>query len=178
MMRLTKSALATALGTAALFANSPATAQPADIDPQMVSAAARYALPVAFDGFVERCSARLDPAGYALTNRNAIRAKFADGVDEAWPEARQVLMQFGAEEAGDMGAVFEMLDDAELRPFVDGLIEGLVAQEIKPDDCGMIERGLEIVDPLPADNVAEMVGFLFEIGVAEDAQDADGMPVQ
>lgn len=155
----------------ALLGATPAMAQPDELDPVAVAAAARYALPIAFDGFLRRCSTNLLPDGYAKSNATMLRAKFADGSDEAWPAAKAAMMQMTAEDAGDMSAMFEMMGDDALRPFVDGLVEGMVSQEIKSDDCESIERGLEILDPLPADNIAALLGFVVEMGQKEEAED-------
>ena len=160
MIRLTQ-----ILGASALVAATPLAAQsPADIDPQSMSAAVRYALPLAFDGFIETCSAQLSPSGYALRNENNLRAKFNDGIDAAWPPAKAALVTIASDGEG-MGNMFEMLDDDTLRPFVDGLVKSLVQSEIKTKDCSNIERGMEILDPMPVENIAQLAGFLAEVGL-------------
>ena len=168
-MNITSKVFGAALMSAALLGTTPAAAQPNELDPVAVAAAARYALPIAFDGFMRRCSANLLPDGYAKSNASQLRAKFADGSDAAWPAAKAAMLQMTAEDTGDMAAMFEMMGDDALRPFVDGLVEGMVSEEIKPDQCSDIERGLEILDPLPADNLAAMVGFFVEMGQKDDA---------
>lgn len=165
MKRISKLA-ALGVACAGLIAGSPAQAQMSDLDPAAVSAATRYALPHAFDGYMSRCFDSLSGDGYAITNADALRAKFADGAAAAWPGAKALMMDMAREEAGEMSALLEMMDDDDLRPFVDGLITSMVASEIPPEDCEMIERGLEILDPLPADNVAMMVGFIIELGIS------------
>lgn len=169
-MNTTAKSLGALLVSTALIGATPAMAQPRELDPVAVAAAARYALPIAFDGFLRRCSANLQPDGYAKSNAVQLRAKFAEGSDAAWPAAKAAMMQMTAEEAGDMSAMFEMMGDDALRPFVDGLVEGMVSQEIKTEDCADIERGLEILDPLPAENLAAMVGFVVELGQKKDAE--------
>ena len=170
MKRITKLA-ATALASATMFAATPVTAQPSDLDPAAVAAAVRYSLPMAFDGYMTRCFDSLAPDGYAITNADALRAKFADGNEASWPGAKALMMDMAREEAGDMTAVFELMDDDDLRPFVDGLITNMAASEIREQDCETIERGLEIFDPLPADNLAMMVGFIVELGIAMDQEE-------
>ena len=164
---------APALLSALALMASPAQAQAQvnDLDPETISAVARYALPSAFDGYMERCSASLDRSGYANSNARSLRAKFSNGVDRAWPEARQAMLRIASREAGDMGSLFDLMSDDDLRPFIDGMIENLVSQEIKQDECRDIERGLEILDPLPADNVARLVGFLVEMGQRDEGQE-------
>ncbi len=144
---------------------APASAQDDDLDPAAVAAAVRYGLPLAFEGYMTRCFEALDGEGYAVTNAPRLRTKFSEGADAAWPGARQLLLQAAQEEAGQMGDLIGDLDDVELRTFVDGLIESLAAQEIKLESCETIERGLEILDPVPADTVASMFGFLVEVGL-------------
>lgn len=162
-------AVAAVLTASTTFGALPAAAQPANLDPAQVSAAARYALPLAFDGFMKRCTRTLDTSGYARNNQNELSAKFSQDAAAYWPQAKQALLQLGSEEAGDdMGAMLEMLGDDELRPFVDGIISAMLVQEIKLKDCVSIERGLEILDPLPAENVAQLVGFFFEMGVRDE----------
>jgi len=154
---------------------TPAVAQERDLDPVKVEAAARYALPFAFEGYVSRCSTALSSDGYIAVNSPRLSEKFSDGAGNSWPEAKELMMELAREEAGEMSSIFDMLDDESLRPFVDGMIEGLVAQEMKVEDCGTVERALEILDPLPADNVAALAGFLVEMGLNEDdgSQDAE-----
>lgn len=170
-MKRTTSIFSAALICSALAAASPASAQPDNLDPVAVAAASRYALPIAFDGYMRRCSASLQSTGYAKSNAPFLRTKFAEGSDEAWPAAKSALMTMSAGEAGDMSGMLDMLGDDALRPFVDGLVEGLVVQEIKLEDCEVIERGLEILDPLPAENVAALIGFMVEMGQRENAED-------
>lgn len=169
MKRIT-SLFGTALAGAALMGSAPSMAQPAglDLDPAQVAAASRYALPIAFDGYMRKCQTNLAASGYARTNARSLRAKFAAGSNAAWPAAKSALVAMASKDGGDMTAVFEMMGDEALRPFVDAAIEGMVSEEIKTKDCADIERGLRILDPLPADNVAEMVGFLFEMSQRED----------
>lgn len=165
---LGKSALFFAAIAAATSGATPASAQADNLDPDSVAAAVRYTLPLAFKGYVSRCSGTLDANGFALSNAPRLNAKFSEGVDAAWPSARNLIMQVAKEQAGDMSALFDVMEDDDLRPFVDGIVELLAAQEIKLEDCQTIERGLEILDPLPADNVGALFGFLVESGIASE----------
>jgi hypothetical protein len=46
---------------------------------------------------------------------------------------------------------------------VDGLVGQMIAKEIKGDSCGKIERGLELVAPLPAENIGGLFAFVAEL---------------
>ncbi|BDI61169.1 hypothetical protein [Qipengyuania nanhaisediminis] len=166
---------AVALGSAALLVSVPASAQGArDLDPVAVASATRYALPHAFEGYLDRCTSRLDPNGFALSNSERLRDKFADGSEAGWPGAKALLIGLATQEDDGASDMIAMLDDGSLRPFVDGLLTNLVAQEIKPETCPQIERALEILDPLPADNLAQFTGFIMEMVQDDEERKASG----
>ena len=171
-MKIIPSVIGAALAGLALGVSAPAAAQAEDLDPAMVAAASRYALPVAFEGYLSACNTKLARDGYINTNSSRIHAKFAEGSDAAWPSAKAAMLQMASKEAGDMTAMFEMMGDEALRPFVDGLIASMVSSEIKTENCADIERGLEILDPLPADNVAELIGFFVELAERDKKNEA------
>ena len=174
-MKKAASFILTALAAAGMATSSPALAQDGDLDPAAVEAAARYALPYAFNAFVVRCGDELYGSTYALNNSDRLYAKFIEGNDEHWPLAKEALIQIVEGDGEEsLGPIFEVMGDAELRPFVNSLIGNLVAQEIKTDDCLAVERGLEILDPLPADNVAQLIGFLVEMGQRGDDEEDNG----
>ncbi len=172
-MRNTKNVAIVALGAASLFAASPASAQTEEeVNPAAVAAAVRYGLPFAFDGYMTRCFETLSPDGFAVSNAQRLREKFSDGSDAAWPGARLLMMQFAEEETNEFSGLVGTLDDETLRPFVDGVIEAMAVEEIEPESCEVIERTLEILDPLPADNLAAVVGLLFEFGISDGSRAA------
>ena len=170
-MTFSRSTLGAGLAAAALWGAGPAQAQADNLDPAAVAAASRYALPIAFEGYLSTCNTVLPRDGFARTNASRIHAKFAEGADAAWPGAKAAMLQMAAKDAGDMTAMLEVMGDDALRPFVDSLIASMVAGEIKTESCGDIERALEILDPLPADNYAELIGFVFEMAQRDKAED-------
>lgn len=157
--------LAGTLALCTLSLASPAAAQFENLTPSERSATARYALPAIFDVYVRQCSSELQPGGYVNSNARALRAKFSRGVDAAWPVAKRALTKMRPADGDFEGiaAMLAVMPDEQLRPFVDGLIGASLAPQIKREDCGTVERGLEILDPLPAENVAELIGFTLEL---------------
>ena len=114
MKRITTLAGAAIMASLTLGA-TPASAQGEDLDPAAVAAATRYALPHAFEGYMTRCFDSLDGDGYAITNADRLRAKFSEGADAAWPGAKLLMTEMAEEEAGNMGSVFDMMDDVRSR---------------------------------------------------------------
>ncbi|TMM49934.1 hypothetical protein [Qipengyuania marisflavi] len=146
------------------LASAPAPAHAREqIDPAAMSAAIRYALPHLLTAVRSTCAARLAPDGYLATNGDALHARFTQGADAAWPQAKLVIAQFGAKEDGGAMQMMQSLPDESLKPFVDGMITMKVAGEIKPAQCSDIERGLELMAPLPPENIAALTGFILEM---------------
>ncbi len=158
--------------TLALAAVQPALAQDAP-DTEAFEAAALYALPHLLSGLRASCSDRLAPSGYLGTRGEALQAKFARGAEGSWSAAKVVLLELGAEKDPEMAQAFSTLPDESLRPFVDGLLTTIVATEIKPEQCGDVERGLELLAPMPVENIAGLVGFIVDLSEKYD-DDGEG----
>ena len=163
-----------------LPASAPAAAQEArsaleTLTPRQVEAAARYALPIAIEGAMNACEASLDPDGFLAREGDALRIRASEGSAEAWPEARDALFQLASEQAevgGEIpGDLLASLPDESLRPFVSGMILLLVEEELKPKDCANVERGLELLAPLPPGNMAGLIGFIYELVQEDDARE-------
>ena len=166
-------ALAGFASLAALL-GSPAAAQ--ELTAQEVAPAIRYALPLMLEGVRNSCAPVLDSSGYLAKNGSRLDAKFSQGSDAYWPDAKQALMAFGGEEMGADAAMFTAMPDEVLQPFVDTMLVQLIAKEIKTDSCADVERGMELLDPLPAENIAEIVGFIVEMDQREkNAKQSQGV---
>ena len=132
-----------------------------------------YAMPLAFDATRTACANRLDRSGFIATRGDAYIADFRAGQNRAWPGALRLLKTF-MEKPGDstpeadMSAIIANLPDDALRPFVDALVGQMIAKEIKGDSCGKIERVLELVSPLPTENVGGLVAFIAEVTELKD----------
>ena len=136
--------------------------------PAQYESAVRFGLPALFTGYRTTCASQLDADGYTAVNADRLTEKFSDGADAHWPAAKSVLFTLGGEHGVEHEMLSEIPDDA-LKPFVYALLEQIAATEIKPDNCADVERGLELLDPLPADNIAGLIGFIMELTGKDDA---------
>lgn len=168
---MTSRLFAPALALAALATAQTAAAQQqtcvrsADLGDAVV-----YAMPIAYDAVRNACANRLTRDGFIATKGDAFVAGFRTRQSAAWPGAFRLLKTFmagdtsgGAGSGQDMIAMISSLPEESLRPFVDGLIGQMIAGEIKGDDCGKIERGVELISPLPTDNVGGLFAFIAEM---------------
>lgn len=168
---MTRRFIAPTLAIAALASATAAQAQQkACVNPADLSDAVVYVMPVAFDAARTVCGAQLSRDGFMAREGDAYIANFRAGQDKAWPGAFRFLKTFmdqgGAGQGAkskDMEAMLSAMPADTLRPFVDALVGQMIAAEIKPASCGKIERGLELVSPLPTENVGGLVSFIVEL---------------
>lgn len=163
--------IAPVLALAALASAQGAQAQQqACVAPADLSDAVVYAMPIAYDAARTACINRLSQNGFMARKGEAYITPFRAGQDKAWPGAFRFLKTFmqqdSADEASgdmDMQAILSAMPEASLRPFVDALVGQMIAEEIKGDSCGKIERGLELLSPLPSENVVGLIAFVVEL---------------
>ena len=72
-------------------------------------------------------------------------------------------------------AMIAGMPDEALKPFVVAFLQQMVATEVKPEQCLDIARGLELIDPLPADNIAGLIAFMVEMAGREEDSAGDAM---
>ncbi|NQX95514.1 MAG: hypothetical protein HRT64_11470 [Erythrobacter sp.] len=159
--------LASALGFAALASAQAAQAQNACIMPEDAADTVMYLMPIAYDGMLKTCKNEFSDDSFlpSADGRNYIE-KFRTISDETWPgtyRAVEVLMASQGGEDDGMAETLGQLDSDQLRPFADAFVGQIIAQEIKPDSCGKIDRGVELLSPLPAENVGGLVSFVLEL---------------
>jgi hypothetical protein len=164
--------IAPVIALAALATAQTAQAQQqACVAPADLSDAVVYSMPIAFDAARTACANRLTRGGFMATRGEAYIAQFRAGQSKAWPGAFRLLKNFMAEqkqtEEGqsgmDVAAMLQGMPESAVRPFVDAFVGQMIAEEIKPDSCGKIERGLELISPLPTGNVGGLIAFLVEV---------------
>lgn len=163
--------IAPTLALAALVSAQAAQAQQqACVSPEDLGDAVRYAMPIAFDATRTACANRLSADGFIATGGESFISTFRTGQDKAWPGAFRLLKTFMAQDGKEEGktddgtnAMIASLPEDALRPFVDGMVGQMIAAEIKGDTCGKIERGMELIAPLPPENVGGLFAFVADI---------------
>ena len=143
-------------------ASAEACVQEADLADAVV-----YAVPILTKAVRGKCSTTLSSSGFMAIQGDAFTAPYTARQGAAWPGALRMLSQFAAEgkDGEEMMQMFGSLPAETVRPLFDAIIEQKVAEEIKLDDCTRIERGVELLSPLPPENVSGLVTFL--LGIAK-----------
>lgn len=167
---MTKTVITPVVALVALVSAQAAQAQSQPcVAAEDLSDAVVYVMPIAFDAARTVCANRLTGNGFMATKGDAYIAKFRAEQEQTWPGALRLIKTFMADKKGgeeakgaDIAAMIGNLPDSALRPFVDALVGQAIADEIKPDSCSKIERAVELVSPLPTENVGGLVAFLIE----------------
>lgn len=167
-------AAALCLGFASLIPHHAAYAQAsaeACIAQADVSDGVIYAMPLLMAAVRGKCDGALSSSGFLATGGDAFIAPFAQRQGAAWPGAMRMLSQFGGKggaQADEMMTMFQTLPPETVRPLFDAVIEQKVAEEIKVGDCAKIERGVELLSPLPPENVGGLITFLLDVAKVDN----------
>lgn len=147
-------------------AHAQAAAATACLTEREVAQMAIYAVPAVVEGVRGKCSARLAKSGFLATKGDAFSAKYAALQNETWPTAKSGILKFvgapkgGAAKANDPIAMFAALPDNSVRPLVDAMIAQKIGEEIKPDQCGNVERGMQLASVMNPRDSGAMIAFV------------------
>ncbi|GAA0278729.1 hypothetical protein GCM10009127_19670 [Alteraurantiacibacter aestuarii] len=144
---------------ASLSLAQPASAQ-MEFNEQEVTALARVGMPSAFQSLQQRCRSALPGDAYIYAQGNALRTRLQSVSQGAWPQARSAIIRLVTRENAAIAGLLASMPPESLQPFVDEMIAGMVATRVEVGKCGQIDRFLQLVDPLPAQNLAELIGFI------------------
>ncbi len=157
-----------ALAAAAALVPAQVQAQAAKpcVTEREVAQMAIYAVPSLVDGVRGKCGARLAKTGFLATKGTDFAAKYAALGNETWPTAKSGILKFvgapkaGAAKASDPLAMFASLPDESVRPLVDAMIAQEFGKSIKPEQCGNVERGMQLASVMNPRDSAALIAFV------------------
>jgi hypothetical protein len=149
---------------AALLACALAQPLSAQTRPQMseaeVSAVALYAMPHAFRALQTRCTAQLPADAYMRANGGELGSRLDRASRGRFPAARAALTRLVTSENPQMATLIQQLPAENVEPLARELIAGKVQSEVDLADCGKFDRILSLLDPLPPENLAALMGVM------------------
>ncbi|MDR2857225.1 MAG: hypothetical protein LBV50_05190 [Novosphingobium sp.] len=151
----------------ALLAVAPAVsraAEPPCLSPAEFTALADYALPGIISGASQRCRTTLAPGAFLRRGGPELIRRYALRKPAAWPGAKAAFLKLSATGDGDVGNLIRTMPDASLQQVVDGMIEGMVSQQMPLDRCGTVDRLIDLLSPLPPQSIAEAVALAVGLG--------------
>jgi hypothetical protein len=157
-----------ALCTAAALVTTPVlaqTAKPPCLTTAEFTAMSSYALPSIISGARERCAGTLPADAWLQRNGDELAERYAAGKPAAWPRARAAFLKVGGNTGNPQtNDLLKSLPDASLQPMVDGLIAGIVGQQLPTDRCPAVNRLVQLLSPLPPENTAELIALAAGLG--------------
>lgn len=164
---MNNSFLASSLALAALASAQGAQAQEACVAPQDLSDTITYAMPIVYDSIRGKCAAQFRASTFMRNDGDAFVDQFRARLDEAWPGALRLLKVFMVQRSGSedqTAAMIASLPEASLRPLVDGIVGMALAErlgtDLKPETCHDVAEAMELIAPLPVENISGLVTFL------------------
>lgn len=169
----------TIAATAAMFAQPAlAQAQAAQcIAPEDMTAATIYAMPLIVESVQQTCRSRLSPSGFLAKSGARFAQPYRALQARNWAATSRVLAAYtgsselgrmtGQSNMGDLSSLFRNQPPELVRPFVDASIRTLVGSKIRSEDCGRIERGIELIAPLPPANAGGIISLMIELAEPE-----------
>jgi hypothetical protein len=140
------------------------------MQPAEAQALLTFMLPEAFQALSEQCRATLPAEAVLSRSGQALVARYRPESDAAWPLAK---VAFG--KISD-ASILRLLDDATLKKLVSAGIAGEVPKRVKTKDCETVDRFVTALEPLPAKNVAMLLGALIEVGSRDDRGSSKSSP--
>lgn len=163
------------IGATPLLSAQPLSAQPlsaqVDLSEREVVQIARFALPNAFQAVQQRCRQNLAADAYIYAEGGALHSRLVAASRGSWPEARDIALDMLTRENPEMAGIFNQMPSKTLRPFAEELIASALASEVEPRNCGQINRVLELLDPLPAENLTDLIGLIAVEAQKQEAQE-------
>lgn len=115
-----------------------------------------YVLPATIRALSQRCQAVL-PATSGLIQAGTITAaRYQPDADRAWPDASRAFDRISGLPAS------ALMGESLLKPLVEKTISGEISRNLKLKDCSRIDRLINILQPLPAKNMAMLVVLIIE----------------
>ncbi len=162
-----KSAFARTVAALTL-ASLPVSAMAAEAEKPCLEAAEAQALlvfilPGTFTQVSDQCRDALPPTSTLTRVGRTLATRYQPEAEAAWPLARAAF--------GKMSdpAMLKLLGDDTLKKLVSAGVASGITKAIKPKDCGTVDQFVAALEPLPARNMAMLVGALMEAGSKMDA---------
>jgi hypothetical protein len=146
-----------ALATLALPISASAQVAGGCLTPSEAEGLITYSLPSIIRSVSARCAATLPATAPLIQAGSVTAARYQIDADKAWPTAR------GAFDTLSGLKMASVIGDTATRKLLDTAIAGSLAAKLKPQDCGAIDQMIDLLQPLPAANMARLTIILMQI---------------
>ncbi len=152
-----------ALATFALPASATAqTASKACLTRAEAEGLMTYSMPAMIRGISTKCTAALPATAPLVQAGTVTAARYQPEADNSWPVARTAFDKLAGVKMSDL------IGDAGAQKLIETTISSGLASSVKTKDCATIDRILDILQPLPARNMAMLITAMLELGSQGD----------
>lgn len=147
-----------------------ATAQTASqcLTPKEAHGLITFALPDIITSVSTKCAPSLGEDGYLSRSGADLAARYRAAAAPNWPMAKQAIRKF----IGTDTELLQNLPDDALKGFFGAGVTTAIVKDIKPEQCGDIDRVMKVLAPLPPENMSQLVGIILEMSARPPAQAA------
>lgn len=146
----------------------PAAAQAVNLTEEEMAVVARIAMPTAFRSLQTKCGPVLGADAYMIASGDALHRRLLATSNTAAPGATRVIARVASRSNPAMGEMLAGLSPEALRPFVNEMVAGMVVSRVETDQCARIDRVLALLEPLPPENLAQLVAFAYTQSQADE----------
>ncbi len=161
--------ICTSIMAAALFVTSavaPAAETPC-LTANEFSALSSYALPSLIRGTAQHCASVLPSDAFLRSGSAELASRYDARKAPSWPDAKAAFIKIGSATNPQAVDIFKQMTDEALKPLVDGLIQGMVGQQLPTQRCSAVSRLVMLLAPLPAESTAELIGLAAGLGAKD-----------
>lgn len=155
---------------AAALAVTPAAVQAAEapcLTPSEFTSLSSYALPSMIRGTAQHCAGVLPRDAFLRKDSVQLASRYDGRKAASWPGAKAAFIKIGAATNPQAADVFKLMSDDALQPMLDGLIQGMIGQQLPTTRCSAVDRLVMLLAPLPAENTAELIGLAAGFGAKD-----------
>jgi hypothetical protein len=118
----------------------------------------QFVLPELITGIRDKCAAAPGGGGFLKASGATLAQRYKPGSLLAWPKAKPVALRL----SGDMSKLLSSLPDDAMKKLAGNYVGGTVTKEFPAENCAPIDRVMEAVAPLPAENMAMLMVTLLD----------------
>lgn len=133
------------------------------VSPAEAEALVTVMLPGALRGLHTVCDMKVPADAYLITAGPALASRFEGAAHAAEPVAAKVV--------GRMAGLHNAMPTTAVAGYLSPLIEAMVVDskdKLNASACGKASRTLQLLDPLPVQNVTALVELLMELGLSRE----------
>lgn len=127
-------------------------------------------MPDLINGLGDKCAAHLPANSYLVQNGKVLAARYKVLADQRWPTAKLAFGRMTGEPE-----MADKLPDEFFRPMLGSMVGSELVKGVTPQDCSGANRIVENLAPLPAENVANLIGAILVL--AEKDGRSKGFPI-